>query len=107
MIAAARPHRTGEQRMDLIKYLEGAAVDLDVLWESGNAQEPLETWVRRVEMSFEDNAAMARLLEARSTMICMVVTPDGGETESPGDTQDDPASPENIPEDDSGRDPQD
>lgn len=81
--------------MDLIKYLESAAVEADALWACGNAENPIEAELRPTGMSFDDNAALARLLEARPTMICMIATPDGGDTdsseESPsGPVEDDP-----------------
>lgn len=67
--------------MDLIKYLERAAVEADAFWRFGVAQDQRGPDGSQTEVSFADNAVLAQLLEARPTMICMIVAPDGGDTE--------------------------
>ena len=82
--------------MDLIKYLEHAAVEADAVWRSGDIQDQPGSDMSRAGFAFADNAALAELLDARPTMICMVVAPDDGETEMPDEAQDDPVSPEST-----------
>ena len=76
--------------MDLISYLERAALESDVLWRSGDVGNQSEAVAPRAGMPFADNAALARLIEARPTMICMIATPDGGDTDSTEDPPDEP-----------------
>lgn len=84
--------------MDLIGYLESAAVEADALWAFGNAEHPLGAEPRPTGMSLDANAALARLLEARPTMICMIATPDGGDTDS---SEESPSGPvEDEPDED-------
>lgn len=84
--------------MDLIRYLESAAVEADALWAFGNAEHPLGAEPRPTGMSLDANAALARLLEARPTMICMIATPDGSDTDS---SEESPSGPvEDEPDED-------
>ncbi|MDR6992529.1 hypothetical protein [Luteimonas sp. 3794] len=88
--------------MDLIKYLEGAAVEVDVVWRSGNARELPGAGFNRAELTFAGNAALAQLLDARPTMICMIVAPDGGDTEEAEESPDHDAPAEEDADEASG-----
>ena len=105
MIAADRLRTTGNHRMDLIGYLERAAVETDVRWRSGSAQAQSGTDGLQTDLSFADNAALARLLDARPTMICMIATPDGGDSDWTGESPDEPD--EESPDTDTPDDPSD
>lgn len=88
--------------MDLINYLERAAVEADALWSFEVTQDQLGPDVSRAGTAFADNTALAQLLDARPTMICMVATPDDGETEEAEDSPEAPEPIEDIPD---GQDP--
>ena len=91
--------------MDLINYLERTAVEADVHWRSPGVQEQSGSDGLQADVSFADNAALARLLDARPTMICMIATPDGGDSDLTEESPDEPG--EDLPDTDMSDDPSD
>jgi len=92
--------------MDLIKYLEHAAVEADAVWRSGVTHRQSGFNEGGTEALFTDNARLAQLLEVRPTMICMIVAPDGGDTEEAEESPGREAPAEDADEE-AGRDPED
>lgn len=74
--------------MDLIKYLENAAVEADTFWGLEDVQPQSGDAIVTKESPFLDNASLMQLLEMRPTMICMIVTPDGGDSEETEESPD-------------------
>lgn len=74
--------------MDLIKYLEDAAIEVDAFWRFREVQPQFDDAVLREGAPFGDNTSLTQLLEVRPTMICMIVAPDGGDTEEAEESPD-------------------
>lgn len=74
--------------MDLIKYLEDAAVEADAFWRLKDIEPQFGHAIVTKESPFLDNASLTQLLEMRPTMICMIVAPDGGDTEETEESPD-------------------
>lgn len=80
--------------MDLIDYLEREAVGGCAAWRFDASAGTTG------EDALAANLALNGLLETRPTMICMIVAPDGGESEQPDDAPDGPGPDDDTSDED-------